>query len=115
MIGQIAAFNGLANWAAWTVRFAGAHVRGLQAFYIRHVTKDLAKRYALSADAKADLRWWIERPRWGEGRSLEASFPSLTLWSDASLSGWGAVCDGITTGGPWTREEARDHINLLEL
>ena len=57
VIGQIAAFNGLANWAARTVRFAGAHVRGLQAFYIRHVTKDLAKRYALSADAMADLRW----------------------------------------------------------
>ena len=115
VIGQIAAFNGLANWAARAVRFAGAHVRGLQAFYIRHVTKDLAKRYALSADAKADLHWWMERPRWREGRSLEASFPSLTLWLDASLSGWGAVCDGITTSGPWTREEAGDHINLLEL
>ena len=29
--------------------------------------------------------------------------------------GWGATCDGINTGGPWTTEEAASHINYLEL
>ena len=40
---------------------------------------------------------------------------SIVIESDASKSGWGAVCKGVTTGGRWTLEEAGLHINLLEL
>jgi len=39
----------------------------------------------------------------------------MTIESDASKLGWGAHCQDIQTGGPWTREEARYHINTLEL
>ena len=35
--------------------------------------------------------------------------------SDASLQGWGAVCDGTRTGGPWSHAEQEMHINCLEL
>ena len=35
--------------------------------------------------------------------------------SDASLQGWGAVCNGTRTGGPWPLEEQRLHINCLEV
>ena len=38
-----------------------------------------------------------------------------TLTSDASTLGWGASCGTSQTGAPWTMEEARTHINLLEL
>ena len=39
----------------------------------------------------------------------------LTIESDASLMGWGAACQGQTTGGPWMEEESQMHINCLEL
>ena len=35
--------------------------------------------------------------------------------TDASPLGWGAVCNGIRTGGLWTQSERRLHINCLEL
>lgn len=39
----------------------------------------------------------------------------MEIFSDASLSGWGAVCSGVTTRGPWTLNDKEKHINELEL
>lgn len=49
------------------------------------------------------------------GKSLARQAPTLVIFSNASLSGWGAVCNGIRTGGPWTVDESNAHINILEL
>ena len=35
--------------------------------------------------------------------------------SDVSLQGWGASCHTLTTVGPWSMEERKFHINVLEL
>ena len=40
---------------------------------------------------------------------------AITITSDASLQGWGAVCNGTRTGGPWSHSEQGMHINCLEL
>ena len=37
------------------------------------------------------------------------------LTTDASNMGWGAVCGNTSTGGLWSLEEQRNHINYLEL
>ena len=39
----------------------------------------------------------------------------LTIRTDASLLGWGATCNGRTTGGRWSVGEAEQHINGLKL
>ena len=39
----------------------------------------------------------------------------MTISTDASLLGWGATWLGTTIGGRWLPEEAKCHINLLEL
>ena len=68
----------------------------------------------LSELAKIDLKWW-------EDNILNASAPmvhdkpSLTVYSDASLSGWGGVRDDLKTGGNWSLSETKIHINVLEL
>ena len=31
--------------------------------------------------------------------------PNVSLETDASRTGWGAVCEGVGTGGPWSRQE----------
>ena len=39
----------------------------------------------------------------------------MVIESDASKLGWGASCQGISTGGPWSAQEKSQHINCLEL
>ena len=41
--------------------------------------------------------------------------PKVIIQTDASLTGWGAVCNGVQTSGQWTEEERSLHINVLEL
>ena len=67
---------------------------------------------SLSQQCKEELRWWDNHMRRWNGKSL---IIDLTIESDASLIGWGAVSRGQRTGGPWTEEEAQMHINCLEL
>ena len=40
--------------------------------------------------------------------------PDFEFFSYASLTGWGAVCNGITARGPWTLQDKDKHINELE-
>ena len=49
------------------------------------------------------------------GRSLICHNSSITIETDASTKGWGAVCNGVRTGGPWSPQERTMHINCLEL
>ena len=41
--------------------------------------------------------------------------PQLIIKTDAPKKGWGAVCQGITTGGTWSYQEKKKHIKVLEL
>lgn len=69
---------------------------------------------AFSCKAKEEIKWWklnatttfspISRPP-----------ADLVITSDASLRGWGAACQGETTGGAWAAGEGKKHINELEL
>ena len=40
---------------------------------------------------------------------------SIEIFSDASLSGWGACCKGQRVHGHWNKQEKKHHINILEL
>ena len=39
----------------------------------------------------------------------------MVLESDTSKKGWGANHLGVSTGGLWTQEEQKHHINYLSL
>ena len=39
----------------------------------------------------------------------------MIFFLDASLSGWGASCNQVTSRGPWSQIESAKHINELEL
>ena len=49
------------------------------------------------------------------GFPLASPVPSLTLFTDASLLGWGAYLEGQTVSGMWSSTLQKDHINLLEM
>ena len=70
---------------------------------------------ALSVEAKDELRWWLAHLNAWNGRALLRPSPDVIIETDASRIGWGAVCQGVTTGGLWSQMEQKLHINCLEL
>ncbi|XP_065189509.1 uncharacterized protein LOC135820128 [Sycon ciliatum] len=69
----------------------------------------------LTREALNELSWWINHLSEWNGRNLLSPKPDLVIETDASTIGWGAVCQGNRTGGPWTHSEREMHINCLEL
>lgn len=60
------------------------------------------------------MKWWLH--------NLDDSYNNIrhppvdiTLYSEASHMGWGAVMNDTSTGGRWSSCEAENHINCLEL
>ena len=48
-------------------------------------------------------------------KSLKKLPIDTIIYADASLEGWGAVCEKSETGVMWTKQEQALHINSLEL
>ena len=46
----------------------------------------------LDQQAKEELSWWITNMQIYNGKSLLILPPDLTIFSDASLKGWGTTC-----------------------
>ena len=69
----------------------------------------------LSPRMMEELTWWTSTVSQANGRPLQIEKWDMTIHSDASKVGWGASCNGRSTGGPWTPTEATCHINFLEL
>ena len=69
----------------------------------------------LNTKSRTELTWWIENLRFCNGRTFSQLNPQVIIQTDASLTGWGAVCNGVQTSGQWSEEERSLHINVLEL
>ena len=48
-------------------------------------------------------------------RNIDHGRQVAVLRTDASKIGWGATMNGSVTGGRWTQNETKEHINYLEL
>jgi len=72
-------------------------------------------RLSLSQASQEELSWWKEHfSRWHR-KPLKQKPEQVTISSDASQLGWGAVCVETRTGGAWSLQEQTMHINSLEL
>ena len=114
----LASILGNFTWAIPSIPFAQSHYRSMQRFYIEQAhrfNRGLNSSCMLSPDARADLEWWVVNLESINGKRFFPSEPDLEIYSDTSLSGWGAFCNGIRTRGPWTTEDSLRHINELEL
>ena len=65
--------------------------------------------------AREELQWWRDQLVTCNGKDIVPPVPNMVIETDASTVGWGAVCQGIRTGGPWSQRERCQHINVLEL
>lgn len=64
---------------------------------------------------RAAIQWWLHLPNLTAGKPFQAPPPTLTILTDASKQGWGAVLDLDQTGGAWNPLERNWHINKLEM
>ena len=115
---QLAQIIGKLNAASQVMLPAPLFYRSLQGDLQKGLSNNNQSYNALlylSPLAKEELSWWQEMlGRWN-GKALLHQQESVIIRSDASLQGWGAVCNGVRTGGPWSQSEQQLHINCLEL
>ena len=78
-------------------------------------TQNYSTPVTLTGEAREELEWWRDHFSQWNGKSLISHSSTLTIETDASEIGWGAVCSGVRTGGPWSPHEQQMHINCLEL
>ena len=69
----------------------------------------------LSQAAEENLQWRISHLDQWNGKSILVQQPDVTIESAASLTGWGAACQGTRTGSPWSPDEKHYYINCLEI
>ena len=73
-------------------------------------------RIKLSQESLEELQWWCNNIETAEySICTPNSKIDVTLYTDASNKGWGAVMGEEKTGGRWTETESNNHINCLEL
>ena len=60
------------------------------------------------------LQWWISQEAL-KGVPSVSPEAQLTMFTDASSSGWGAVLNQHRASGIWSKSQARLHINALEI
>lgn len=61
-----------------------------------------------------DLNWW-KLNVFKTSNSLKTVNFDLEIYTDASRTGWGAVCNSERAHGAWKNSELQSHINYLEL
>lgn len=110
---------GVLNSAADLVPLGRLHLRPLQLVLLslwRPIRQCLHTQVQLPPDFHNHLRWWL-RPEVSRGVPLFLPPPSVFLFTDASLEGWGAHLEplGLCVSGQWSVDQSHDHINLLEL
>ena len=82
---------------------------------LRAADQDYETSLTLSSDSREELMWWDSQMIKWNGKTVLSAEPDLTIESDASSQGWGASCQGTSTGGPWSIQEKSRYINCLEL
>ncbi|KAJ9436746.1 hypothetical protein DIPPA_28435 [Diplonema papillatum] len=95
--------------------------------FMRRVTNSLnrgtrmpTEQVSLSPCIRSSLQGWIDAVMRPRAIPTKLPVPSLTVFVDASKKGWGGVLVDSRTaeitilGAPWSAEESRLHINVLE-
>ena len=113
LLGQISA-------AADFVMLGRLHLRPIQVFLLsqwRPQKFSLNHQIKISANILHHLDWWKQEEIYQQGVPLRINPPSHTIFTDASLSGWGSHVEpeGLLFHGVWTETQSQLHINMLEM
>jgi hypothetical protein len=97
------------------IKYGKAHYRSLERANLEALagSRDFEKKCWWPKWCLSDLRWWRSMER-GWKCSFETRIPSITVITDASLEGWGAIWEDQEIYGPWDSED-ECRIDELEL
>ena len=115
---SISAFIGLLNSFCPAFPYAPLYFRNLQFLQIEKIQSGLPWDSLVSLDPPSitNLEWWKDCKFPLTSSPLHEIPFDVTLYTDASLSGWaGVLSTGSTVSGQWSSEESKLHINYLEL
>jgi hypothetical protein len=99
---QLSQLLGLLNSLADVVQLGRLHIRPLQFYLLEHWTpssQDWEASIPILEVLSPYLSWWMQRENVMAGFPLASAVPSLTLFTDISLLGWGAYLEGQTVSG----------------
>ena len=68
----------------------------------------------LSEDTLHEISWW-KKNIFKVFKPIRYPKFSITIYTDASLEGWGAFMGNMSTGGAWLPDKNLIHVNVLEL
>lgn len=68
---------------------------------------------AITPDMIIDLQWSSENI-YSQSRKINRGNPQVTIQTDASNEGWGAILNAHETGSRWNGHDTINHINYLE-
>ena len=108
---------GLMASAVLVVPLGRMHMRPFQRWFLSYRMDPVVHRnhrILLTKRASQALTQWTDPLWFSTGVPLGPMLSRQLIRTDASLTGWGAVCEGFPASGLWPEDEAR-HINLLEL
>ena len=115
---EIASLIGLLESARPAIWRAPLHFRHLQIDLIKGLQasqKSYDACISLCQKSRIELDWWLENLHKVNGSPIHPPPPDMVITTDASKKGWGAVQGPHKTNGKWSEQEARMHINYLEL
>ena len=73
------------------------------------------EKIVLNENSKIELKWWVQNLELCNGPALIQPPAEVLMQTDASTKGWGATCNGASTGGMWSAHEIKNHINVSKL
>jgi len=123
---RLAAFVGMTTAAKQAVRMSPLFHCQLQALINRvvplvtlleEVKQSYHQMVELSQEAREELAWWANKVQRFNSAPLLMKTSDMVIESDASCLGWGMTLKSqqVRTGGLWSTEEQKLHINCLEL
>ena len=86
---------------------APLHYRNLQRIKNQALRQfqDFSTVVILDRNAREELTWWQNNLENWNGKAMLEPTPDMIAETDASLLGWGAVSEGVRTGGLWSEGE----------
>ncbi len=94
------------------------HVRPFQrqlSTYWQQNRDNPQKLVPLSPEVMDEIYWWMDERNLRRGVKLFHPGPQLTLFTDASLEGWGGHLGEKQCSGVWPPSQQQKHINFLEM
>lgn len=116
-IRDFAAFVGLLVSACPAVSYGWAHTKKFERekfLALKASRGNFDRHMYLKYELKSEFKWWLDNIKIRKMPIRHYNF-AYEIYSDASLSGWGAYCQGHRVHGFWSTSEKRLHINNLEL